>query len=111
MARKNLTPESTDLAILEKLENQKVYSLEELSRELGVDKADVHRSFMRLCRRDGWSIRPYNRTPYWRGMDRRQPYPRQNRGRAKGERYYHDMAEPDWDRTLFEVRRPEKESE
>lgn len=32
--------------------------------------------------------------------------PRYNRGRAKGEKYDHDTAEPDWQRTLYEVKRP-----
>lgn len=47
-----------DKTLLVTLENGNYYSLEELSSKLGVDKADIHRSFMRLCKLPGWSIRP-----------------------------------------------------
>lgn len=92
-----------DKTLLVILENGNYYSLEELSSKLGVDKADIHRSFIRLCKLQGWSIRPYNRLPYWRGFGVFH-----NRGRNKGEKYDHDNAEPDWLRTLYEVKRPEQ---
>lgn len=108
-----MKPEDIDKNLLGLLENEGFYSLEELSSKLNVDKADIHRSFMRLCKLEGWSIRPYNRLPYWRGfgvlfngMGIRN-HPRYNRGRAKGEKYDHNTAEPDWLRTLYVVRRPE----
>jgi hypothetical protein len=113
-----MKPEDIDKNLLGLLENEGYYSLEELSSKLNVDKADIHRSFMRLCKLEGWSIRPYNRLPYWRqdfygaSWDKVnqcvvRPYPRHNRGRAKGEKYDHDTVEPDWLRTKYVVRRPE----
>lgn len=109
-------PQDIDTYLISKLENGKFYTLEVLSSELCVDKADIHKSFMRLCKIKGWSIRPHNRLPYWRSyfsaksiMEKTfvRDYPRENRGRAKRERYDHDHAEPDWLRTLYKVRRPE----
>lgn len=112
-----MKPQDIDNALCEKLENDHSYTLESLSAELGIDKADVHRSFIRLCRQPGWSIRPSNRTAYWRdyyserNFAHYRTYTRQdpisNRGRKKGEKYEHCPAESDWNRTYFKVRRPE----
>ena len=108
-----MKPQDIDIVLISKLKNGDYYTLEDLSSELGVEKSDVHKSFMRLCKLEGWSIRPYNRLPYWRQNfntsfgDHVRPYPRYNRGRAKGEKYDHDTSEPDWLRTLYVVRRPE----
>ena len=111
-----MKPEDIDKTLLVTLKNGERYTLEALSSKLGVDKADIHKSFMRLCKLPGWSIRPYNRLPYWRGFgvdswkslkNFIRLYPRHNRGRVKGEKYDHDTNEPDWLRTQYEVRRPE----
>jgi hypothetical protein len=105
-----MTKIDTYKILFDKLENEKFYTLESLSEEIGVEKAEVHKAFVELCKLPGWSIRPSNCTPYWSGF--RQAggikYPRTNRGRTKGEPYDHDMAEPDWNRTKYVVRRPEE---
>ena len=109
--------DSLDSLLMSLLEDGKYYTLEQLSEDLEYPKDDIHRSFVRLCKNDGWSIRPENDTPYWRddrnysyGSDGRErivrPMPRVNRGREKGETYDHDHAEPDWERTSYKVRRP-----
>lgn len=111
-----MKPEEIDNLLLALLKNGESYSLESLSSQLEIEKADVHQSFMRLSRLNGWSIRPYNRLPYWRSYFSAKSfikkifvrdYPRENRGRAKGEKYNHDYTEPDWLRTMYKVRRPE----
>lgn len=99
-----------DQLLLLKLVNGKDYSLEDLAKEFKTDKAIIHKSFMRLNQRHGWSIRPYNMYPYRKiarsiiGYKRQTPLP--DRGRKKGERYNHHLAEPDWERTIYQVKRP-----
>jgi len=108
-----MKPQDIDKFLIAKLTNDNYYTLEALSAELGVEKADIHKSFMRLCRQPGWSIRPHNRTAYWRAWDYKlnkfgmREEPISNRPRKKGEKYDHCPAESDWERTLFKVRRPE----
>lgn len=102
-----------DTLLLCKLQNGKDYAIEVLAKEFKTDKATIHRSFMRLNKREGWSIRPYNMTPYRKvtasisGARRAFNMPLPERGRRKGERYDHHLAEPDWERTLYQVRRPD----
>lgn len=75
---------------------------EEIVKELDISYKNVHRIFAAL-RGEGWGITPRNHTPYWR-----QDGPNINRGRAKGDKYYHDKAEPDWSRTSFIISEPRK---
>ena len=104
-----MKPKDIDNALMLKLQNDKYYTLEELSKEIDAPRADIHRSFARLKMQSGWSITPNNGTPYWRCPTvHRKDYPRQNRGREKGEVYNHEHAEPDWERTSFYVRRPDE---
>ena len=82
------------------LENGSYYSLEGLAAKYHVDKAEIHRSFMRLSRQNGWSIRPYNDFPkgrdhyrYW-GGSRELPHKNSHYNqswREKGEKYVHDI--------------------
>jgi len=55
-----------DDALMLKLENDKYYYLEDLSKELKFPRADIHKSFARLKMQSGWSITPSNSTAYWR---------------------------------------------
>lgn len=78
---------------------------EALAERLRVSRVAVQRAFTVLQRSPGWSFRASNHTAYWRASSyRNRGY--NNRGRKKGDRYDHDSAEPDWERTSYLVRRP-----
>ena len=97
---------SLEASLFALLESGESYSLEALSERLGVSRGEIHRAFTRLRVLPGWSIHSHNQTPYGRqvvdGRKRRLPLYR----RPKGTPYEHDPHEPDWQRTLYLVRRP-----
>ena len=103
-----MKPSEIDQTLQARLEGGNYYTLEDLEAELGIPRADIHRSFRRLGHLHGWSIRPFNSLPYGRqfidGRKRLLPAFR----RKKGDRYEYDPHEPDWKRTLYLVRRPNR---
>lgn len=88
------------------LVNDNYYSLEQLSSELNVSPKIIHKAFMILKTKSGWSITVHNKKPYWRDSPYIRTEPRLNRGRKKGEKYQHDQYESDWERTLYKIRKP-----
>lgn len=76
---------------------------EAAAKELDISYKKVHRIFAQL-RSEGWGITPYNFKPYWKR-------PILNRGREKGDRYCHDRAESDWERTRFTISLPNQGKE
>lgn len=73
-----------------------IITLEDLEKQLQFPKAHIHRAFMILKNQLGWSILPFNYLPYGRKYHL-------SRNRKKGESYYHDWAEPDWERTKYKI--------
>lgn len=90
------------------LSYESYFSIEDLSKELGIDYSELQHIIHEIRIQKGWSIQRCNNRPYWtyfkkmfgelfwfRELD--------NRGRAKGIKYNHDHAEPEWCRTHFKI--------